>query len=463
MAINATMVWEVRIAGLSTNGGGFDPSFGGTDYSQQDSPQATGTATSSTTTLTATTGIFTAAMVGNVVTDGTTRKVITAYTNSTTVTLDSAPSWTAATIRVGGAASNLGDVISNFVAGNKCWVQKGSGAGTYSRTTTINLGTVAGTAAAGRVSIEGYGTTRGDRAGRPIITTSTTSVNLITANSSGGGSFFEWVHLKFTHTGATRGNALNSTGAGNNSNIFFKDCVFDGVLQAINANWTSQTWEGCEVLNCTSTTAAITLTGGVNVFTGCDIHNNAGDGVRDTNGYGNGNHRFDSCLITGNAGVGVNSVEASAVTIEFLDCLFVDNTGDAIKLASATTNQKSLSVQNCLFYGNTGNDINNLDNQTKVTSWLRFYRNNAHQSGKLSGIAAALGNITLTADPFSNRAGRVYTLNSTSGGGALLRAAGWPNNWPSGTTVGYVDVGPVQHQDSGGSVAFPTSGPGGME
>ena len=76
------------------------------DYSQQSSNWATGTVTSSSTTVTATTSIFTESMVGNLITDGTTYKEITAYTSGTVVTVDSAPSWTSATIYVGGAFGN---------------------------------------------------------------------------------------------------------------------------------------------------------------------------------------------------------------------------------------------------------------------------------------------------------------------------------------------------------------------
>jgi hypothetical protein len=429
---------------------------GGTDYSQQNSAQATGTATSSTTTVTATTGIFTSNMVGNIISDGTTRKVITGFTSSTVITVDSAPSWTSATIYVGGAVSNLGDIFSLLVAGNKVWIA----AGTYSRTTSINTGAVSGSATIGRISIEGYNTTRRDGAARPILTSATSSISIINVSASNFGNI-EWVNLKFTHTGSPRGSAIGNGGF-NVSTLFFKNCIFDGVLQTITQFSTPVVMEGCEVLNNTSTTAAILLTGSSNVFTGCDFHNNSGDAFRDLNGYGSGNHRFTSCQFTGNGGIGFNSVEAFALVVEFFDCLFVDNTGDAIKLTSAGTNAKTISIANCIFYNNTGFDINNLDNIIKVNNAIRFYRNNAHQANKLSGIGAGQGNILLTADPFTNRAGRVYSYNTTAGGGAALRATGWPNTWPAGTTVGYKDVGPIQHQDSGSSgLLLPLSREGG--
>lgn len=107
MALPATVIWECRTTGSDSNGGGFDPSLGGVDYSQQNAAQATGIASSSGATVTATTSIFTSQMVGNLITDGTTWKEITAFTSATVVTVDSAPSWTAASVKVGGALATL--------------------------------------------------------------------------------------------------------------------------------------------------------------------------------------------------------------------------------------------------------------------------------------------------------------------------------------------------------------------
>lgn len=61
MAIPSGAVWEVRTTGSDQNGGFFNASRGGTDYSQQDSPQLvlTGGACSGNTTVTSATGGFT--------------------------------------------------------------------------------------------------------------------------------------------------------------------------------------------------------------------------------------------------------------------------------------------------------------------------------------------------------------------------------------------------------------------
>lgn len=46
---------------------------------------------------------------------------------------------------------------------------------------------------------------------------------------------------------------------------------------------------------------------------------------------------------------------------------------------------------------------------------------------------------------------RNFALNSLASRGAALRAANSIlNDWPANATVGYLDIGAVQHQDTGG-------------
>jgi len=52
MALTSNLVWEVRTTGSDNNGGGFDSSYGGTDYSQQDTAQLSLTDLAATTVTT---------------------------------------------------------------------------------------------------------------------------------------------------------------------------------------------------------------------------------------------------------------------------------------------------------------------------------------------------------------------------------------------------------------------------
>jgi hypothetical protein len=173
MASNSQTVWFIYPStGSDSNGGGFVAgTAGGTSYANQSSAQATGTVTSATTTVTATTGIFTAAMVGNYMTDGTTWVYITAFTSSLIVTVNVAPSWTAATIKVGGALQTLTKVNALAVNNNKIYVKAEA---TITTTTGISLTFAGGTPSdiSPPARLIGFTTTPGD-GGKVTIALST--------------------------------------------------------------------------------------------------------------------------------------------------------------------------------------------------------------------------------------------------------------------------------------------------
>ena len=190
MALNRTVVFDIRTTGDDLNGGGFNTASGGTDYSQQDAAQLslTDCATSGTgvTTLTSATGGFTAAMVGNVIhlSSGTNLTTgfyeITGFTDTNTVTLDRSPDdgvggVSGATGKVGGSLATPGvmrDIV--FSDGNEVWIKSG----TY----TLSTGTAGPggpvtflSANLANILISGYNSTHGDLSGtvgsanRPLL------------------------------------------------------------------------------------------------------------------------------------------------------------------------------------------------------------------------------------------------------------------------------------------------------
>ena len=132
MAVNATAIWRVRPSGSNTNGGGYDSGIAGaaTDYSTQNSAQASGThgAGSGTTTFTdSTAAAFTSAMVGNAIKiAGQGFYFVTAFTNASNVVVDrtlgtfSSASWSLG----GGWADYFTNTTSAgpLVAGNWCLI-----------------------------------------------------------------------------------------------------------------------------------------------------------------------------------------------------------------------------------------------------------------------------------------------------------------------------------------------------
>ena len=319
--------------------------------------------------------------------------------------------------------------IAGIVAGNWIFIKA---TGTYTLTVTTTVTAAAkGDTTNGRIRVEGYTTYRGEADGRPTITSATNSVALFTINDN---DYTEWVHLKLTHTAATRGNGWTPTGS-NTTNILIRDCVIDGCLSAIldsSGLLATLILEEVEVENCTSSTAAVSGATSTYLY-GCDIHATleAHDAIFDTNAKG------------------INSpVAVVSCTITACNCLFVDNTSDGIGIGN-TTQPVTLSLSNNVFYGNGGYGINNADAQAVAQANSRINRNNAfgsNASGALTGFYSDETEISLTADPFTNKAGRDFTPNSTAGGGALLRAAGFPGAFVSGTTTDYKDVG-IQHRD----------------
>ena len=364
--------------------------------------------------------------------------------SGTTATFDRAPSnpGTAGVGNLGGAigsSSALTVFTISPVAGNKIFVRA---TGTYTLTSTTTLtASVKGDITNGRINVEGYTTYRGQQDGRPLITSATNSVAIFTLNDN---DYWEWNHLRLTHTAATRGNGFAFV-TSVSSPVWIKDCIIDGCLAAITGTSTTSGLylENCKIMNCTSTTAAIITTGGV-YLAGCNIKNNAGDATRSTNGNATTVTAYN-CIFDANVH-GIDSVTSSTnCDIRCHNCTFVNNIGDGIKTVS-TSGTTTYELTNCLFWGNNYG-IENLDNQAETDALVRIFRNCAfggNTSGDYSGIRGGRGEILLTDDPFTNLATGDFSLNNAAGGGALLQAAGFPTIFPDNTTVNSLDVGVPQ-------------------
>lgn len=340
MAISATTVGEVRPAtGNAANAGLFDPSLGGTDYSQQDSPQVTFNGTTITASIAGAGATITlsgvtadATWLGNVIniTAGTGftvgRYQITAQAG-TTVTLDrnvSAGAASAMVGRMGGAVALLLTLATTIVSGNKVHY-KGGSTETFGQNVTLTAGT-----AALPVVVEGYITTRGDirtasytamhtsngfliTTGWPTINTSTfvwtsnvnclligfivtstkTSGNLITGNNC-----THLYRMKFSATGAgtqmciTFGSAASA-----------RDCEFSTVGSSGNHGVTA---------------------GATGLFSNCRFTSTSGDGV-----------------------------SVGAIGVTFQSCTFYNFAASQIAIKGNVLNSV-IFVQNCTFDGVAG-------------------------------------------------------------------------------------------------------------
>lgn len=231
MALQTGGVLELRDTGAATNGCYYDSTIAsaGTDYSQQDAAQASGTdgTCANNTTFVSVLGAFTAAMIGNGIyisgTNFTTGLyVVTARASATSITLDRNPTTgVAASIgvyAVGGASTTPAVWAASLVPGNTVWVKKG----TYSWATF----TKPASTGAAPISILGYNASRADNptlTNRPTITMTGEYVpgdtgvdkNLIMTGSLAAGSILHGgvrIHVencKITNSSATATAAFN--------------------------------------------------------------------------------------------------------------------------------------------------------------------------------------------------------------------------------------------------------------
>lgn len=443
MALSAAMVWEVRAAGLDTNGGGFKAGASGTDYSQQDAAQKSGAdlhmhASTNTKCHPNAAGVA-AADVGNVIyiasgTGWTPGFYEITAQDGTDWTLDRSPcaagSGDLGTYKMGGALLTINILPTCMVTQNKAFVKKGAAA--YQSNASITFTGIGETPGTFTI-LEGYDATRGDK-GRPTL-------QLI------------------TNTGL---NALAFPGNGWNIRNFIVDCNSLGTSRGIYATGSYSVAYNCKVSN--FTTIGISISGDGGAAYDCEVTAGAAGAVGITA------NRVTRCYVHDNACTGLNNCP------HVVRCLIVNNTG-------ASSDGITMSIYGGLIVGNTihGNGRDGIRHASYNINYLIFgniltsnvgyglrgnsmctdpchdgnaYWNNT--AGAKNGCTSTTGayaaapytiafDITLTGDPYTNSAGGNFTLNNTAGAGAACRAAGIPGSL--GGQTGYPDLGVYQHQE----------------
>lgn len=234
MAFSATTAWDLRTTGSDSNGGGFDPTLGGTDYSQQDSPQISYTDlaidASNNLIIRSTLFPFTSAHVGNVIniTAGagfTVQRVQVVSVTSGAATCDKAVGSigsASGTGVLGGGLQTIANANSLAVNSNFIYIKTG----TYTLTTGI-------VTAAAPITFAGYNASHGDRGTAPLITTATSSIHLFTAGANGALSL---INLSLSNTASSPGDGLRTTMGAGSVQAWVDSCVFDGFYNTINGN-----------------------------------------------------------------------------------------------------------------------------------------------------------------------------------------------------------------------------------
>ncbi len=459
-AFNGSMQWDVRTTGADTNGGGFDPGVvsPGTDFSQQDSAQISYTDIIVGATTTQGTSVlhpFDSTIPGNVVniTAGagcTVQRAEVLSVSGTTATFDKSLGTAASTCTgaLGGSLLTVGKAAGLGVSQNVINIK----AGTYTISATITIAT-------SQLSLIGYNATHGDRGTAPLITTATNSVHLFSITvgvDSGSGDF--WSNLSLSNTAATRFDGIAATSG--YGQIAVDSCTFDGFRFGINGGGSDG--QAIAVVHINRSEIKNSTTDGVKgenaiYATYNYIHNNTGIGINDINtgGYSlfaSGN------IVANNGGAGVvynssNSQYGAVLTNNTI----TGNTGNGVTVTSnfPIPPGVGLTMVGNIIYNNGGWGVsipNNLTNPPGAV--VALYSNNAYgsnTSGNQQNFTASRNDVTLTANPFTNSGSGNYSLNSTTGGGAALKQAGFPGIFPGGSSTGYLDIGAVQTSGTPGT------------
>jgi hypothetical protein len=454
-ALPAATVWEVRPAtGNNLNGGGFVTGSGGTDYSQQTSPQlSVADAATTTTAIASVTGGFTAAMVGNIVqlSGGTCTAgfyEITVFTSTNLVTIDrTGGTGSACTANVGGALASVATAAGAAVSNNIIYFT-----GTYTTAATLTLTLGNGVAPGNPFSFIGYGATRTDGV-QATWTTATNSTDLVDFTAASG---YLFQNIKFTNTAAVRSVGLNAKNTGITTNVRLLNCALDGFTIGIRGNfqvdWEFQGLliENTEIKNCTSHGVQNTSTTWI---LGSYIHDNAGDGVQVALGVSDSSYVIGWSIIYKNGANGVNFTISNAPPLRsfvIFNSVLSTNTGAGYFQTGPMANSSNI-MWNVIIDNNGGFGID-FPAGTTITTNLNSQNSLAflsNSSGNRRNAGTGVNDIALSVSPYVS-IGTNFALNNTAGGGALLRGAGFPGILQVGG-AGAIDVGALQHVAAAGA------------
>lgn len=452
MAFNAFTSWEVRTTGSDSNGGGFNTLATGTDFSQQDAPQIAYTDLvigATNTTMTSVLHPFNAATVGNIInivsgTGFTVQRVQVVSVTGVVATCDKACGTAAST----GGSGNLGGGLLNpqtamtlvTVSGNVIWVK----AGTYSLTAALTFTTSS-------QAFIGYQTTHGDNVNAVTLTQTTSSVSLFLTTISSAARY-NVRNITCTTTATTKSSCFNF---GTSSALFIlTNASISGFTVGIAMN-TSQGIQLYDVIISGCTTEALTFSAN----------------------SGSGPVIIDSCYISGNAIGLVFAPSAQSVSIKnsiivgstggwgidffgtqtcdaiIANCIIANNSSGGLRLPSEfnSTPVGMFIIRSNIFYGNgTFGISSNTLSIALVSVGQNAY--GANTTSPYLNMPAGTGDVTLTATPFTSSGTGDYSLNSSSGGGALCKGVGFPGIFPGGTTTGHIDIGGVQSSGTGATI-----------
>lgn len=383
----------------------------------------------------------TKAMVGNgiLITGGTNFTtglyVVQACTAGVSLTVDrncTTAAGAAGTAGIGGALAshtNAATLISTVV-GFRVWMKTGS------------YNAAASTTFAGQTRVFGYSSIRGDgtMTNGPTVTATAGSLNLFGVTNGHTGVTFAFLKVNGGGQATIVGFFLRNSSFTETRNHAYKctatSCTtgfsgVTGVLVAALFCYADSCTTGFTRLDCFGCESKGTSgsTGFTTTATGSFVFCIASGGSLPFNMQSGGQSVLVNCTAYGGTSHGVQAdYPGNNSNIVLINCIMYGNGGYGLTVSGSESTEK---VVNCAFGSNTSGDI----------------------SGANPKLIHVYGKITLTADPFTNAAAGDFSLNTTAGGGALLRQTGIPGAFPGGLTTGYIDVGAAQAQAGGAILA----------
>lgn len=441
MSVNATAVWRVRPSGSNTNGGGYDPGISGaaTDYSQQNSAQASGThgACSDNTTFTdSTADAFTSAMVGNAmyITGGgatTGWYFVTAYTSSSEVTLDRTPG------SVSGGTWNLGGGWADFwtnlntsspvVDYNTVYILGSGTPNPASYTYDYNLSTEfdpditnATITFANDPATPGYAAWPNTTGGMPCVQLSTSPSFAVTTADAGMNLIFEGIFFVADTTGDIMAFDANN----GITTIVLRGCVFDqygNVAQFVGLGGenTNACLIGCEIFSSIIGTASGTAlyvdvgnsAPGTMTVIGCNIHDCCGTGIF-----------IDNCdcpaFISDTiiAKCGVNGIEINNWNMVVVKNCTIDGNGEnGILIGTSNGNTYAVCILNNIITNHTNSSRAGIQNNgntdpgigsTALIDYNVYYNNTQN----VENLSLGAHDTVLETSPYVSQATENYTL-----------------------------------------------------
>lgn len=445
MAFAAGTAWRVRSDGASSNGGGFNTASAGTNYANQAAAQVTYTDlvidAVTNTKITSAAFPFTALHEGNIinVTGGvgfTVQRVQIVSVALGVATCEKAVGTTGSTGgagKLGGGLSAPSQVTALPVSGNTVYIKKA----TYTTAATITFAVAGGDGTP--VTYIGYNSTDTDNDG-PTIQSSNALASPVVSFTG----FNSIVRNLVVDGNSLSNRAFDMSGQDSwCENIHTINSLLSGLRLLGGQEWAYR----CKASACGGTGADNFGIGGVSgsTFIDCEATANA-------NGFASFNAAplFIRCLAHANVKSGFYAFGADGLSC--INCVSDGNTLDGIRLTQTFPINAMVLRDNLLTnnggYGLQSETVNytTIAASIAASKWANnaFYNNT---TGLRNQVPSGTGDITLSADPYTNRAGSDWTLNSAAGGGALLRGVATEQIGLLGsplTGTSYLDVGAYQ-------------------